>query len=798
MELPKTYDPKTVEQKWTQYWHDHNLHAYDPKKSPVYTIDTPPPTISGKIHIGHAFSYSQQDFLARYQRMKGRNVFFPFGIDNNGLPTERMVEKLKKVKSTAMGRAEFIKLCQNTLTTINKEITQSCMNLGMSCDFHNPYATIDPHCIKTSQLSFIQLHKKGLIYRKDAPSIWCVHCQTAIAQAELEDKELKSTFNDVVFKIDNQEVIIATTRPELIPACVCVYVHPDDKRYTSLVGKKASIPLFNYDVPVFADSSADPEKGSGAMMVCSYGDRYDVEAIQTRNLQPRVVFTKNGKLNSNAGKYDGMRIKDARKAILDDLEKEGLLKEKKPIRHVVNVHDKCGTEIEFLATPQWFVNVIDHKDEFLAAGDKINWYPASMKKRFQHWVENLNWDWNISRQRHFGVPFPVWFKKDGTVVLAKEEDLPVDPTVDKPAGHDDVIADEEVMDTWATSSMTPQIVTNWIKNPERKEEFSKTYPTSLRPQGHDIIRTWAFYTIVKSLYHHNTIPWENIAISGNVADPAGQKMSKSKGNVVEPQDVIDAYSTDALRFWAAGSKLGEDLPFLEKDIVTGKKTTTKLWNAAKFVFMQLGDYEPKETTLTVIDEWLVGKLNKVIKDATEAFEQYEYSKCKLLTEQFFWNVFCDYYLEIVKDRTYNDTRKGKEAAQWTLYTSLLKILKLFAPIMPYITEEVYHAYYHQHEKTKSIHISEWPVEHAVPEKSLAIGEMAVAIIGAVRKYKSEQKVSLKKEIALLTIDCSQEDQAKLTDVLDDIKATTNAQKVDFGVGKIVTDVDSVKIEVLLT
>jgi len=745
--------------------------------------------------MGHAFSYTQQDFLARYQRMKGRNVYYPFGIDNNGLPTERMVEKMKGVKSTAMPRTEFVKLCLETLKTVNNDITQSCMNLGMSCDFTHPYETIGPYCVKTSQQSFIDLYKKGLVYRKDAPSIWCMHCQTAIAQAELEDRTMNSTFNDVVFTIADKKVVIATTRPELIPACVCVYVHPDDKRYTDLVGKTATVPLFNYEVPVFADPSADPEKGSGVMMVCSYGDRYDVEAIQTRKLKSRVVFTKDGKLNKLAGKYADLTIKEARKAILDDLETAGLLPEKKQISHDVNVHDKCGTEIEFLSTKQWFIKVIENKEKFLEAGEQINWYPASMRKRYEHWVQNLNWDWNISRQRHFGVPFPVWYK-DGKVIVADEKDLPVDPTVDTPKGHDNVTPDTEVMDTWATSSMTPQIVTNWIKSKEYKEEFKKLFPTSLRPQGHDIIRTWAFYSIVKSIYHNNTIPWKNIAISGNVADPTGQKMSKSKGNVVEPQDVIDSYSTDALRFWAAGSRLGEDMPFLEKDIVTGKKTTTKLWNAAKFVFMQLGNYTPKKVPLTVMDEWLITKLNKVIKEATDSFEQYEYSKCKALTEQLFWGVFCDNYLEIVKDRMYNE-RAGTAAAKWTLYTTLLKIIKLFAPIMPYITEEVYQLFYKQHEKTASIHTCQWPLPDTTKESSEKTGDLAVAIIGAVRKFKSTNKVSLKKELESLTINCGSDDEALIRKVLDDIKATVNAKTVAFGLAEQETDNPKVKIAVRL-
>ncbi|MBS3167300.1 valine--tRNA ligase [Candidatus Woesearchaeota archaeon] len=776
-----------IEQKWQKYWIDKKLYKFDPKsKKPIYSIDTPPPTVSGAMHIGHAFSYSQQDFIVRYKRMNNFNIFYPFGTDDNGLPTERMVEKMKSVKSTKMSRKDFVELCRNTLKEIKQDFINNWIYIGMSCDFSNPYSTIDAHSIKTSQKSFIELYKKGLVYKKAAPSIWCVNCQTAIAQAELEDKELSSTFNEIEFKLkDNKTITISTTRPELLPACVCIFVNPSDKRYKSLIGKKAIVPIFEQEVEIFADPSADINKGTGILMICSYGDRFDVDAIQKKNLKPRVCLTKEGKLNSLAKQFEGLSIRDARKVILEELENKNLLKSKKQITHNVNVHDKCGTEIEFLATEQWFINVIDNKEKFLKVGDKINWYPKSMKSRYDNWVKNLNWDWCISRQRHFGVPFPVWYKKDGSIVLADEKELPVDPLSDKPKGHkEELIPEKDVMDTWATSSVTPQIALNWAKDKGFENvDFDKMYPLSLRPQAHDIIRTWAFYTIVKGVYHNNKQPWNDIIISGNVSDPYGEKMSKSKGNVVYPNEVIKKYSADALRFWAAGSKLGEDLAYQEKDLVTGQKFITKFWNASKFSMMHLQDYKlQKPKKLEFMDKYLLSKLNELIKNCTDSFDAYEYSKVKSETENFFWHTLCDNYLEIIKDRLYNPDKRGKDArisAQYTLYTSLLSCLKLIAPIMPHFTEEIYQNYFTKQEKSISVHISQWPEsDKKLINKDLEkVGDRFIEILSEVRQFKNKQQKSLKTPINLVL---TKPDESLLKEVLEDLKAVTSTQNLSFG------------------
>ena len=786
------YDYKEAEPRLQKFWETEKIFFFQEKKGEtIYSIDTPPPTVSGKMHIGHAFSYAQQDFVARYHRMQGKSVFYPFGTDDNGLPTERLIEKLKNVKSTKMDRSAFVELCNKTLTEIKPAFVGDWKRIGMSCDFSSTYSTIDPHCIQTSQLSFLDLYRKKKVYRHADATMWCVSCQTAIAQAELEDKQQDSSFNDIAFALeDGKKITIATTRPELLGACVCIHVHPTDKRYKTIIGKNAVVPLFQQKVPIFADNWVDPEKGSGILMICSYGDKFDVESVKKRGLTPRTVLTLDGKLNELGGKYKGLTIKEARKLILEDLEKEGLLLAKKPIKHMVNVHERCGTEIEFLSTFQWFIKVLDFKQELLSLGEKITWYPVSMFLRYKHWVEGLQWDWCISRQRHFGVPFPVWYcSKCGDIHVADEKHVQkksVDPLIDKfvkkcSCGSTSFIGEKDVMDTWATSSVTPLIALNWIGDTKFGYKTSfKMHPMSLRPQAHDIIRTWAFYTIVKSYFHFQEFPWKDIVISGHVLDPKGESMHKSKGNTVEPQTVLEKYSADALRYWAAGSKLGDDLRYLEKDLVTGQKTVTKLWNAAKFSLLHLEGFDPKKFkgSLEPIDTWIFTKLDHTLGLCREAFDQYEYSKAKAAVDAFFWHDFCDNYLEIIKDRLYNKEKrgaKGYQSAQFTLYTMFYTTLQLFAPFMPFITEELYQEYFKKSEKEKSIHLTRWPDQFKHHnEKMLALGDAFVEVLTAVRQEKSKAQLSMKAPVKELH--CAK----ILVTVQDDLKAVTQAEKIIFG------------------
>ena len=755
--LPARYDPHEAEPRWQRYWQEHAIYRFDPSSAKeVYSVDTPPPTVSGRMHLGHSFSYAQQDYIVRYQRMKGKSVFYPFGTDDNGLPTDRLVEKTKKIRSKDYTRDAYRKVCLEFVNENKPGFTADWVKLGMSCDFSISYSTIDPHCQKTGQKSFLDLYRKGRLYQAETPVAWCPTCQTAIAQAEFDNVEMASHFNDVVFKADAEKLVVATTRPELIPACVALFAHPDDSRYKHLAGKFATVPLFNYEVPILFDAAADPERGTGLMMCCTFGDKDDVEKWYRYKLPLRVVFTPDGRMNEHATpKYQGLAIKEARQRIIADLKEAGLLLKQEQILHAVNVHERCSTEIEFLKTRQWFIRVLDHKKELLEAADRINWYPSHMKVRYRHWVENLNWDWCISRQRYYGVPFPVWYAKDGTILVADESQLPVDPFKDRPLNYNgnphDIIPEPDVLDTWMVSSVTPQIALDWA---ERKSRMA-LYPMSLRPQAHDIIRTWAFYTIAKGIYHHNDVPWKDIVISGHVLDPKGQKMSKSKGNVVEPQDVIRKYGADALRFWAAGVKLGDDLPFMEKDLQTGQKTVTKLWNATKFSISHLHDYRDFEGELSVMDRWLLSKFNRVVREATESFDQYEYSKTKLEAEKFFWQTFCDNYLELVKDRLYSPEKYGEGAlsAKHTLYSVSLGILKLFAPIMPHITEELYQLFYRKIDGAPSIHLSHWPQwrKELIDHGAEKIGDEVVAVVAAVRKFKSERHLSMKAPLKRLVI-----------------------------------------------
>ncbi len=776
-------DLKKIESKWKNYWEKEKIYRFNSKsKKKIYSIDTPPPYISGRMHIGHAFSYSQQDFIVRFRRMFHGNVFYPFGTDDNGLPTERFIEKINKVKSKDMSRGEFINLCLKTLKKVTPECIEDFKVLGISADYDIYYSTIDDHSRKISQKSFVDLYKKGLIYKDKLPMHWCTECQTTIAQAELEDKEMPGLFLTLRFEVDGKELPIATTRPELLPACVAVFINPKDERYKHLKGKKAKVPLFDFEVPVLEDASAEIEKGTGVLMVCSYGDKFDVDAINRFGLEPRIIFTQDGRLNELTGKYRLLEIKKAREEIYEDLNKAGLIIKEDKISHVVNVHDKCGTEIEFLPTDQWFIRVLDKKKELIQQGKEIKWYPEFMRKRYENWIKGLEWDWNISRDRHFGVPMPVWeCKKCNEIILPKDSELPVDPLklnkkCPKCKGY--AIGEMKVLDTWATSSLTPQLALGLIKNKLK-------IPMSLRPQAHDIIRTWAFYTITRAYLEKKKLPWKNIMISGFVT-LGKEKMSKSKGNVIAPQQVMEEYGADALRYWAASSKLGEDLPYQEKEVRAGKRTIIKLLNASRFVFMNLKEKPKKPRKLVETDRDFLVELERSIYLATLHFKDYEYSRAKFDVEDFFWKFFCNIYLETVKGRLYNGNKEEKESASYTLYTSLLAILKMMAPIMPFITEEIYQTYYRKYEKDKSIHISEWPkydkdwIEKWDDKKvSFHANKLTLFsdLLTQIRTEKTKAKKSMNAECVITLNKMHYED---LGEKINDLKNVTNAVSIKQG------------------
>ncbi len=766
-----------IEKKWMEYWQKEKIYAFDKNsKKKIYSIDTPPPTVSGEMHIGHAFSYSQQDFIARYKRMKGFNVFYPFGTDDNGLPTEKLIQKLKNVRSKDMSRAEFIELCLKTLKEITPSFIQDWINLGISCDYNFLYSTIDDNSRKISQRHFIDLYNKGLIYSAEFPTIWDTEFQTPVAQAELEDKEKESFFTTLKFESGGKILPIATTRPEMLPACLAVFVNPSDKRYKSLIGKKAKIPLINTEVPIIGDEHADMEKGTGALMVCSYGDKYDVEAVKKYKLTPKIIISPDGRIK--AKNYENLTIHQAREKILEDLKNANLIIKQEKIKHTVNVYEKSSKEIEFLPTKQWFIKIIEKKSDWIKESKKIKWLPEHMFKIYENWVNGLEWDWSISRDRHFGIPIPIWYCENcKETILAKETELPVDPiqtSKNCPKCKFKAIPENKVLDTWATSSLSPQIASSLIKNKIK-------IPYSLRVQAHEIIRTWAFYTIVRAHYHENTIPWEKIAISGLVT-MSGEKMSKSKGNTVKPQTIVSQYGSDALRFWAASSRLGENMDYQEKDIVTGKKFITKLLNAANFVFMNL-QHQSKQPKLEETDRLLLTQLNKLIEISSKSFEEYDYYRTKMEADSFFFKTFADNYLEIVKSRVYNGTEEQKASAFYTLYQSLLTITKILAPFTPFITEEVYQNHFKKYEKQKSIHLESWPEKIKVisTKEDDKTWEKMLEIISKVRQAKSEAKKSMKAEI-ILTL--TKEDLKNLKGALEDIKSVCTAKEIKEGNFKI--------------
>ena len=775
-------DFKKIEEKWKNFWEKEKIYSFDSNsKKKVYSVDTPPPTVSGRMHIGHACSYSQQDFIVRYKRMKGYNVFYPFGTDDNGLATERMIEKLKKVKARDMSREAFIKLCLDFLKKELPEFIQDWKDMGISCDWNIIYSTISPHSRRISQWSFIDLYNKGRMYRKDAPAMWCPECRTGVAQVEVQDKEIDTTFNEVIFKVGGDKLKIATTRPELLPACVAVFYNPSDKRYKKYKGKMAKVPLFDFEVPIMEDKRAEIKKGTGLVMCCTFGDQTDMEWQKAYNLPIKTAINAEGKMTSIAGKYKGMTIKDARREIIEDLKNSGLLINQTPIKHFVNVHERCGTEIEFVKSKQWFVKYLDLKKDLLKWGSELKWYPDFMKHRYENWVNGLQWDWLVSNQRYFGIPIPVWYcKKCEDIIIAKENHLPVNPLSDKPpvkrcpkCGSKEFIPEKDVLNTWFTSSMSPQLAI-WLMP---KQIQGKLFPMDLRPQAHEIISFWLFNTLLKSRLHFGKNPWKNAMISGYVT-LGGEKMSKSKGNIINPQDVMKKYGSDAIRYWAASSKLGEDFDYQEKDVITGKRFITKLLNASKFVFMNLkNSVKPKKICET--DRIFLAKLNELILKCTDAFEEYEYSKAKSEADGFFWNVFCGNYLEMVKNRVYNGTKEERESAFYTLYQSLLTILKLMAPFIPFITEEIYQKYFRDGEKIKSIHISEWPKEIQIEKKKndKEVYNLLLAIIGKVRQEKSKAKKSANAKI-ILTI--TKEDKSKIGELIEDLKAVTNSVEIKEG------------------
>ena len=798
----KKYKASDIEKKHREAWDKNSVYSYKAEVSTekTFVIDTPPPTVSGDLHIGHLFSYTQTDIIARFQRMRGKNVFYPMGWDDNGLPTEKRIQNLygvscnpslpwqvmdlkplsKKDKTRRkISRKNFLELCDRQAQEDEQKYRAFWSRLGLSVDWSQTYRTINPCSQKISQTAFINLYKKNLLENRLDPVFWDVQFQTAVAQADMEDRQKEGFYHDIKFQIqEGGEVVISTTRPELLPACVALAAHPEDSRYQSLFSKTAVIPLFHGTVPILPSTHADPEKGTGILMICTFGDGEDVSFWRKKNLPLKQIVSREGRMNSSisftegvfqslnpslAKKYyeelSGLTLPQSRKRIVELLrETKHLISEPRPTLQFVKYYEKGDRPLELIPTRQWFIKILDHKEDFLKRGRQVEWHPPSMRKRYEQWVEGLNQNWCVSRQRFFGVPIPLWYplNKKGVTDFANPilgQGLPLDPVASVPPGYKEqdrdqpggFTADADVLDTWATSSLTPLINSSW-----KGERHKKLFPADLRPQAHEIIRTWAFYTFVQSHFHENTFPWKKIAISGWVVDPQHSKMSKSKGNAVTPEKLMDTYSADALRYWAGRAGLGQDTVYDEKVFKTGQRLVTKIFNAARFVCLQteqtpvsrLLEGDLKGITEAVDRAWMMFLLENY-KRITESLENYKYDSALRLAEKTFWS-FCDNYIELVKARTYQlKGESGGISGALTLDCSLYLFLKMFAPFLPYITEEVWSWRYK--EESDSIHCSSWEKGLALyqsGQQSEEFLDTVFYILEKIRNQKAERRKSL--------------------------------------------------------
>ena len=773
------------EKEMQKLWEEKEAYKFKGvDERPVYSVDTPPPTVSGKLHVGHIFSFTQSEMLVRYHRLKGENVYYPFGFDDNGLPTERLVEREEGIFAKDLPRSEFIEKCTATKDKYIKEFQDLFKRLGISADWDLGYDTINELSRKVSQRSFIDLVKKGKAYRKEMPVLWCPCCQTSIAQAELENKDVKSYFNYINFSVDNKDLEIATTRPEFLGGCVAIFVNPNDERYKDLIGKTATVPLYNNQVPIIADEKVAIDKGTGVVMCCTFGDQTDMEWQKEYNLPIKKVMQADGTINPEVAIIGGMKTFDARMKIVEELQKQGLLVKSEKIEHSVSTHERCGNEIEIINSPQWYIDILSIKDELIKAADEINWHPESMKTRYLDWVNNLKWDWCISRQRYFGVPFPVWYCKEcGDVMIPEDKELPLNPLEHNPhgackCGCKEFIPETAVMDTWATSSVSPFINMKYGEDDERKF----LYPMSMRSHAHEIIRTWTFYSIVKSLYHTGQVPWKDLMISGFVLAKKGEKISKSKNNAkMSPNDLLDTYGADMIRYWTASNKLGTDTWFDTKDIESSKRFMNKLWNSAKFVDMHIKDADlSEETELQSIDKWLISRCHETFEKYQQQMENYEMGLARQEIDKFFWNDLCDNYLEMAKERLYNPDNKygdSQKAAQQTLATVFLEVLKMYSPFVPHITEYIYQELYKSKLKDELLSTSKF-TELPYDKKYIEFGDAMKKVVGDVRKYKTERNLSMKEPIEELKISTSLDNIRCLRDSILDIQSCTRAEHID--------------------
>lgn len=808
-EIPKDYDFKK-EKIWEEKWADENIYKYIGEGSrPRYIIDTPPPYPTGSIHLGHVLNWVYIDMNARYRRQKGADVLFTQGWDCHGLPTEVKVEETHGIKKNDVSRTKFREYCVDlTIGNISKMKAQM-RAMGYSQDWTREFVTMTPEYMRKTQYSFLKMYEDGLIYQGIHPVNWCPRCETAIAFAEVEYSDNTTFLNYVNFppatgdvydgivssqasgkqaNPKDEGILIATTRPELMSACVAVVIHPEDERYTHLLDKYVEVPLSHQKVKIIADGEVDPEFGTGAVMICTFGDKTDVSWVQKYDLEIINAIDETGTLTAAAGRYEGMDLQACKKQTIEDLDSEGYLVKQEQVDQNVGQCWRCKTPIEILVKKQWFVAVRELIEKTKVAADEMNWVPEHMKSRMMNWADSMEWDWCISRQRIFATPIPVWYCKDcGEVILPESEDLPVDPTSDKPkhpckCGCEEFIPEEDVLDTWMDSSISPLSIAGW---PD--EDYANHFPSNIRPQGHDIIRTWAFYTTLRCLALTGEKPFDDIVINGMVFGEDGNKMSKSRPEfVVGPEEVIEKYGADSLRTWAANSVPGSDVIFDWKDIKHGYRFLRKFWNAFRFISMQIFDeeitYDEVKDSFNPLDLWMLSKLNKLNKTVDKAFAEYNFAETITSIERFFWHDFCDEYIEAVKYRLYSDVSdESRRTAKYTLKTVVETSLKLLAPIAPFFTEEVY-----QYFSDESIHTTLWPEVHEelINEEMERKGETTVELIDEVRRFKSASKIPLNAELSEVNVYTSDEGLAVIfNEFEDDLKGTLKINKLAIGSGK---------------
>ena len=822
-----------LEVKWGERWENSGTYRFDrdgATRGDIYSIDTPPPTASGSLHVGHVFSYTHTDVVARFQRMSGKRVFYPMGWDDNGLPTERRVQNysgvrcdpslpyvadftppheggdgksIKAADQLPISRRNFIELCEQLTIEDEKAFEELWRQLGLSVDWTQSYRTIDDSSRRKSQLGFLRNLERGEAYQDQAPTLWDITFRTAVAQAELEDREQPGAYHRIGFAREGGEPIyIETTRPELLPACVALVAHPDDERYQPLFGTTVTTPLFGVEVPVLAHPLAQKDKGSGIAMICTFGDVTDVVWWRELKLPNRTVLGKDGRLiaeapeaiTSEAGKtayaeLAGKTVFSAKKAVVELLQASGdLVGDPKPIQHPVKFFEKGDRPLEIVSTRQWYVKngATDPqlKARLIELGREIAFWPDFMRVRYENWVEGLSGDWLISRQRFFGVPIPVWYPIDAngevqfeSPITPDASQLPVDPSSDVPNGYTEAqrgeaggfLGEVDVMDTWMTSSLTPQLAGGWESD---EELFGLVFPYDLRPQGQDIIRTWLFSTVLRAQLEHGVAPWSNATISGFIVDPDRKKMSKSKGNVVTPADILAGHGTDAVRYWAASSRLGADAAFDPQNptqVKIGRRLAIKVLNAAKFV---LSFPVPEDAEIThALDASMLATLDQVVRDATRAYEAYDHARALEVTEAFFWT-FCDDYLELVKERAYNQTDVGQASAALALRLALSTLLRLLAPVLAFAAEEAWSWF-----EDGSVHTASWPEPLGADGDPAVLVAASAALVG-IRRAKTEAKASQKTPVATLVLRADDATIARLRLAEGDLRAVGRIEQLE--------------------